>query len=133
MVKFPVKKPVALPVVLNIGMQKHYLARRREILESAGFEVCDATDARQAVTLCRQKAPHIAIFGHLLPVAERLQMAEALRAVNSALRIVVMYDRSASKTEHADAVLQIDVPPADLVHSIEYLLDGNTAPGRTAS
>jgi type III secretory pathway lipoprotein EscJ len=60
-------------------------------------------------------------------------MAEALRAVNSALRIVVMYDRSASKTEHADAVLQIDVPPADLVHSIEYLLDGNTAPGRTAS
>lgn len=132
MPKTNLKEPDKRPVVLNIGLQKHYLARRREILESAGFEVFDAGDTKQAVALCRQKAPQIAIFGHLLPASERLQMVEELRAVRAELRIVVMYDRSVYKTEHADAVLQIDVPPIDLVHTLEYLLGGNAA-GRSAS
>jgi hypothetical protein len=37
---------------------------------------------------------------------------------------VVTYDRAVKRTESADAVPQMNVPPADLVHTEESLLTG---------
>ena len=109
-------------VVLNIGIDKTFLARRNQVLSRAGFEVIDATGPSEALERVCARDVRIAIFGHRLPLADRLQIANELKRILPLIRIVVMYDQSASKTEHADAVLQINVPPADLVHTLHYLL-----------
>jgi DNA-binding NtrC family response regulator len=117
--------------VLNIGVDKTYLARRTQILSAAGFEVIEAGSAREAVARANGRQVRIAIFGHRLPAADRLTISSDLRKHLPNIRIVVMYDQSVTKTEHADAVLQINVPPADLVLTMQYLLSAD-AKGRLA-
>jgi ActR/RegA family two-component response regulator len=114
-------------VVLNIGVDQAYLDRRHAILVQAGFQVIDAASAREAVTHARGRDVRIAIFGHRLGLSERLKIADELKRSMPGIRIVVMYDQSVSKTEHADAVLQINVPPADLVHTMQYLLSSEAS------
>jgi DNA-binding NtrC family response regulator len=123
-----VRRRDSLVVVLNIGIDHAYLLRRRKILAGAGYQVFDATSVGEALTLASRSGAHLAIFGHLIPPADRMQIGSALRAANPAIRVVVMYDRSATKTEQADAVLQIDLPPEDLIHTVEYLLSGGHSP-----
>jgi DNA-binding NtrC family response regulator len=119
-------------VVLNIGVDKRQVDRRHGILADAGFEVIDAFSAQEAMSSARGYDVRIAIFGHRLRLAERLNIAEQLKKSLPRLRTVVMYEQSAIKTEHADAVLQINVPPADLVHTMEYLLSDDGSKGRPA-
>jgi DNA-binding NtrC family response regulator len=126
-----VRKPIAAVVLLNIGIDRVELRRRRQILTSAGFKVIDATSAEEALHLTQKTNVRVAIFGHRIPAGQRLEISNVLKRQNPGLRIVVMYEASAQKTELADAVLQISLPPADLVHSIEYLLADRS--GRTVS
>ena len=112
------------PVVLNIGTDRQYLLRRSEILAAAGYHVIDTFLPDRALVLAKGKNVRIAIFGHRISAPDRVRISQLLKSANPALRLVVMYEQSASKTEHADAVLQINVPPADLVHTVEYLLNG---------
>ncbi len=117
------RKQPSRSVLLNIGVDQAYLSRRHEALASAGFTVVDAASVEEGLKLAKGRDVQVAILGHRISPTERLKISQALKRGNSKIRLVVMYDRSISKTELADAVLQIDLPPTDLVHSIEYLLD----------
>ena len=108
--------------ILNIGIDRPYLLRRHQILADAGFDVLDVTTPAEAETALQNPNVRLAIFGHRVPLDHRLAISAELKKRAPALRIVIMYDHSASKTEHADAVLQINVPPEDLVHTMQYLL-----------
>lgn len=108
-------------IVLNVGASRPFLERREEILADAGFAVV-STPVNTALAAAHDHDVRLAIFGHLVHPADRLKISEELRRKNPAVRLVVMYDHSVKKTESADAVLQINVPPADLVHTVEYLL-----------
>lgn len=110
--------------ILNIALDRNYLVRRHAILSDAGFEVRDATSVKEVLELIQESVFQIAIFGHLLPAADRLRLSEALKQRNPSIRLVVMYNYSVNQTERADAVLQINLPPADLVHTVEYLIFG---------
>lgn len=114
------EKPMT--TILNIGIDSRYLQRRHQILSEAGFQVIDAGTADEAFASLDGRPVRVAIFGHRLPLADRLTICSELRKRIPALRVVVMYDHSASKTEQADAVLQINVPAEDLVHTMQYLL-----------
>lgn len=117
-----VQKSVGPIALLNIGVDGAQLRRRRQILVDAGFKVLDADTVERAVKLAGISDIRVAIFGHRISSRERLEASNALKRSNPAILIVVMYETSVNKTELADAVLQINLPPADLVHSIEYLL-----------
>jgi DNA-binding NtrC family response regulator len=118
-------------ILLNIGVDRRYLARRREILASAGFTVRDAVTAEEALAGAQSSAVSIAIFGHRVPATDRVKISEALKRINPRIRLVVMYDHSISRTESADAILRVDVAPDDLIHTVEYLL-GSGRPGSAA-
>lgn len=126
-----VRKSVSKVVLLNIGVDVAQVRRRHQILTDAGFKVLDAESVERALKLATSPDVQVAIFGHRISARERLQISTALKRRNPAIRIVVMYETSVQKTELADAVLQIHLPAADLVHSIEYLL--NHRPGRPVS
>ena len=112
-------------MVLNIGVSRSYLVRREQLLREAGFEVVNAS-VEQAEAAAGNSEVRLAIFGHLVHPSDRVKISHALRARNPRVRIVVMYDHSAQRTESADAVLQIDVPADRLLHTVEYLLgDGH--------
>ena len=109
-------------LLLNIGVDREYRERRHKVLSAAGFSVIDASTVDRALQLAERQDLAVAIFGHLVRAEDRLRISSTLRAKNPAVRLVVMYEGSVKRTEHADAVLQIDGPPADLIHSIQYLL-----------
>ncbi len=108
-------------VVLNIGVHATYQARRDRILSRGGFRVLNAS-VQEALAVAADYEIGVAIFGHLVHPADRLKISVALRRRYPGVRLVVMYAHSVDKTESADAVIQIDVPAADLVHAVEYLV-----------
>lgn len=108
--------------VLNVGINQAFLERRQQILEGAGFTVVSTTVNMALPAAKDHDNVRLAIFGHLVHADDRLKISEALRRKNPNIRLVVMYDHSVKKTESADAVLQINVPAADLIHTVEYLL-----------
>ncbi|ABF42990.1 hypothetical protein Acid345_3990 [Candidatus Koribacter versatilis Ellin345] len=110
-------------VVLNIGIHQKHLSVRETILSGAGFPVVSAS-VEEALAAAAENDVRLAIFGHLVHPSDRLKISIALRRRSPQVRLVVMYDDSARHTEAADAVLQINVPPADLVHTVQYLLSG---------
>lgn len=112
-------------ILLNIGIDRQYLARRREILASAGFDVRDAMTGEEALAVAKGSGVSIAIFGHRVAARDRLEISEALKRSNPRIRLVVMYDHSVSRTESADAILRVDVAPDDLIHTVEYLLSSD--------
>ncbi len=121
------RRPKRQSIVLNIGINQKFLSRRQEILAGAGFTVVNAS-VEDALAAAAENDVRLAIFGHLVHPSDRLKISIVLRRRNPQVRLVVMYDHSAHKTEAADAVLQINVPPADLVHTVEYLLSGGVNP-----
>lgn len=108
--------------VLNVGLDQEWLLRRQHILGDAGFDVYNASSFDEARQVSRGREFRVVIFGHLIPVAERLRIFEVMKKANPRVRQVVMYDHSATKTESADAILRINVRAGDLVHTVEYLL-----------
>ncbi len=126
------RKSKKKPVVLNIGVQQKLLSHRETVLQSAGFPVVSAS-VEEALAASAENDVRLAIFGHLVHPSDRLKISIALRRRNPQVRLVVMYDHSARHTEAADAVLRIDVPSADLVHTVQYLLSGGAAPVPAAS
>jgi hypothetical protein len=126
------RKESKVQVVLNIGISQSYLSRREEILRTAGFAVVNATVEGTLVMIAEYDVC-LAIFGHLVHPSDRVKLSDTLRRRNPNVRIVVMYDYSVRKTESADAVLQINVPPADLIHTVEYLLSGGNSTAATSS
>jgi DNA-binding NtrC family response regulator len=117
-----VRKRKFRTILLNIGIDSRYLARRREILAGAGFNVLDALSVKDALAIAKDHPVSVAIFGHRIAAADRLQISDELKRKNPKIRLVVMYDHSVSRTESADAVLRVDVAPDDLIHTVEYLL-----------
>ncbi len=115
------RKPQKKAIVLNIGVSQKHLVRREAILRDGGLAVASAS-VEQALATAAQHDVQLAIFGHLVHPSDRLKISIALRRQNPRVRLVVMYDDSAKQTETADAVLRINVPPADLVHTVQYLL-----------
>jgi DNA-binding response OmpR family regulator len=116
-----------LPVILSVGYIKNLLSRRNELLERAGFTVIAATSAVQALSAAREARPDLAIFGHGVPTEDRNSIAEALRAVHPAIHFIYLYRGHASYTEMADAILNVEGDPADLVETVRYLMEKKAA------
>ena len=93
-------------------------------LRNAGYQVYAVLSREEAVS--RIECSHIAVvvIGHGLTLADRSEIEAAARQQKPKPRVVLLYENSISKTEQADAVLNINNEPQHLVQTIRYLLTG---------
>src|SRR5947208_754455 len=76
----------------------------RITLESEGYEVVDAADARTALASYRDNAPDLVITDILLPGTDGLEVIAELRRLNRAVRIIAI---SGADPERVDLYLKL--------------------------
>jgi hypothetical protein len=67
----------------------------------------------------------VVVIAHGLSLIERSDVQDTVRLLRPKPRVVLLYDTSISKTEQADAVLNVNSEPQHLVQTIRYLLTGS--------
>jgi DNA-binding response OmpR family regulator len=115
-------REVVRPILLSVGYDRALLNIRNRLLRGAGFDVISAPSVEDALHAVENKVPQVVILGHRIPPMHRNQITEALKRVNSSVRILMLYDRAISGAELADAILNVAGDPHDLVQTVEYLL-----------
>jgi chemotaxis response regulator CheB len=113
---------VPAATVLSVGRAGLHFRRRNQLLSKAGFHVMDANDATGVVDLVRKRKPDVVVIGHLIPPSERATIIRSLRELKASARVIMMYESTIAGSETADAILNVNGDPQDLVQTVRYLL-----------
>lgn len=117
-------KGPSAPVVLYIADKTDISAFHSAHLREAGCQLHTVATAEDGLAGIRQMRTDVVVIGHGLSLADRIAIEEAVRQLHPRPRLVLLYDTSISKTEQADAVLNINSEPQHLAQTIRYLLTG---------
>ncbi len=122
--RFRASEGPSAPVVLYIADKTDISAFHIAHLRDAGCKLHTVATAEEGVVSVRQIRADVVVIGHGLSLADRIKVEDAARQLHPKPRIVLLYDTSISKTEQAEAVLNINSEPQHLVQTIRYLLTG---------
>ncbi len=111
-------------VVLYVADKGDLSAFHSAHLRDAGYELHLVSSAAEALISIHQIRAEVVVIGHGLSLLDRVDVEGAVRQLHPKPRIVLLYDTSISKTEQADAVLNVSSEPQHLVQTIRYLLTG---------
>lgn len=103
----------------------------RRVLERSGFEVLTATDGREGVERCRDRAVDLTITDMVMPVMDGVELIQALVAEQPSIRIIAVsgvddWDNylKTARSLGAKAVLRKPVSSAELVSTVRRVLMG---------
>jgi len=113
------------PSVLYVADKTDISAFHSAHLRDAGYRLHAVPTAAEALVHIRQIQVDIVVIAHGLSLVDRSQIENAVQVLHPKPRIVLLYDASISKTEQADAVLNVNCEPQHLVQTIRYLLTGS--------
>jgi CheY-like chemotaxis protein len=107
-------------------------------LEQEGYEVLSARNGEDALELCRQHRPALALLDVQMPKVNGYEVTRRLRAMEETRRIaIVILTASVRDTEVARAFeagandfLRKPFSPAELASRVRAALDAAPAPGR---
>jgi len=114
--------------VLLVDDNPLQLKIREAVLQKAGFRVCVATTAADALALLRALADRIGVVvtDHVMPQCSGSELARAIRAENNWLPIVVLsgLPEAFGEYEGLDVVFRAKpFPPAELIELVRSSLD----------
>jgi DNA-binding response OmpR family regulator len=112
-------------VVLYVTDKNALSAFHAAHLRDAGYELHAVSTASEALISIRQLRIDVVVIGHELQLPDRVDIEDSIRQLHPKPRVVLLYETSISKTEQADAVLNINSEPQHLVQTIRYLLTGS--------
>ncbi len=115
---FVASNPKPPQKVLNVSADLSLLETRRAILERGGYLVSCASNAVEAVLLCRKEAFDAVVIGHSLPKRQKHAVIQAVRRYNPAARIIGLYKISTAEAVGADVVMDSHDDPEILVQII---------------
>lgn len=106
--------------IVLIGSSDSALKKLADQLEAAGFPTTKQSLTQKTLM---DKSASVAIFLPQVPKEPRNKLANALRASNPSLKIVMLYVDKISGTEVADAVINAGSDFDDLVRTLTYMTE----------
>ncbi len=103
---------------MNISADPSLLETRRAILERGGYLVSCASNAVDAIRLCRQEAFDTVVVGHSIPKRHRRAVIQAVRKYNPAALIIGLYKISPDEAVGADVVIDSHDGPDILIEAV---------------
>ncbi len=115
---FVAADPQAPKKVLNVSAEIMLLETRRAIFERGGYLVSCATNAVEAIWLCRQEAFHAVVVGHSLPKRQKHAVIQAARKYNPGARIIGLYKVIPDEAAGADVAIDSHDGPEILLQAL---------------
>ena len=109
--------------VLSIGYLQDFLKKRNQVISSGGHTVTPASSVQQALDQAERGTFDVLVFGHGVPTIDRNFIAGHFKGNYPQISIIYLYDSHIEKAELADAILNVNGDPGDLVQTINYLCD----------
>lgn len=105
----------------------------RFIFERRGFEVVEATDGMEAVTIARQELPDVILLDVMMPVMSGYEATQRLKETEATKRIPIVFLSAKGQTSEiakglqAGAIAYIIKPfsPKELAAQVEEILQKN--------
>ena len=107
--------------VLSVGYLEEFLKRRNEHIAHGGHAVIPATSIAQSLTLANEDKFDVMVFGHFVPAEDRNTIARYFKEHFPQISVIFLYEGHIEKAELADAILNVNGDPEDLVQTITYL------------
>lgn len=85
------KKARSAHKILSVSRNERVLATRNMVLEAQGWQVATTMDDNAALGLLRRQAFAAVVLGDSIPAAERLALAQAMKALKPGVPIVMLY------------------------------------------
>lgn len=120
-----VSEQASPPSILYVAGKNDAWAFHSAHLREAGYDLHKVSSAAEALVAIPQTRPDVVVIGHGLSLMDRAEVEDVVRCLRPKPRIVLLYDTSISRTEQADAVLNVNSEPQHLVQTIRYLLTGS--------
>ena len=106
--------------VLLFGYMEDLLRKRHDALCRAGLEVTSVNSRNAALRLLENEQFDVVVVGHRVPSGDRNDVAMRARLARES-RVIFLYRWSIRDAEPADALLNVDGNPQDLVAAIQRL------------
>ena len=112
--------------VLSVGLGD-LVSARNAALRTAGFEVVAAISIEDVFQECGPARFDIAIVGHAFSIQER---AEFVRCIQRTFRlpVILIAEGEIFASIRADAQIDVDAPPKDLISAIHRVIDEKCSP-----
>lgn len=117
-------------VVLSIGYSLPLLSKRNRLLRSAGFKVLTATSLARALRIANSHPLDVVVLGHRIPAGDRTRIAAKIKSIDLGVGIIMLYRDAIEHAELADAILNLNGDPYDLIQTIRYLRSKRFAHGQ---
>jgi CheY-like chemotaxis protein len=114
--------------VLLIDDDPVQLRIREAVLRGAGFEVCNATNAKSALDLLRSHSAEIAtiITDHMMPEVSGAEFVRLLRGINATVPVIVVSGLAEASNEYEGLDVtfrQKPCPPPELISLVQNFFD----------
>jgi DNA-binding response OmpR family regulator len=108
------------PLILSVSRDGRLLRLRQMVLESAGWRVVTMTDCEGAITSLKDQNFDAVVLGHSIPPAERISLAQRMKAIRSNVPIVMVcvHGDNTFSTKIADARVGSLDGPIVLINAI---------------
>ena len=111
------------PLILFVGNSPASV-RRSSVLRAAGYALELVSTAEEALRSMRVAQFHLVVLGHAIASEHRIRIEKIIQRLRPKPRIILLYEVSIAQAEQADAVLNVNGDPQDLVRTVRYLLTG---------
>lgn len=118
--------------VLVVEDDRDIAALLRFVLEDAGYQVCEASDGREALHLLAQVQPAVVLSDIVMPIMSGIELARAMRQ-DSALRSIKVVLMSAMQQPAPEVVYDAFIAKPFNVDHVLATLARLTAPETDAS
>lgn len=110
--------------ILYVGYLQEFLRQRGEVLASAGYQVVSVRSIGEVLKALESHATFdVAVFGHGVPTEDRNLMTGHIKDRSPSTSVIFLYDTSCERAESADAILNVQGAPSDLINTVKYLID----------
>ena len=108
--------------VLLVSHIAELLQEREQALRAAGYEVTVEQSCAEAAGAIQSGPFDAVVLGFSLPEEERNQLARDIKLANPEAKIIMMYFASVKNTDPADAILQSNAGPQEVLRAINHIL-----------
>ena len=108
--------------VLLVSHVAELLQEREQTLRAAGYEVTVEQSCADAVSAIQSGPFDAVVLGFSLPEEERNQLARDIKRANPGAKIIMTYFASVKNTDQADAILQSNAGPQEVLRAINHIL-----------
>lgn len=113
----------AKPLVLCIEDNETQLALRKEILESDGFLVIDATNANEAIEILRETPVSVVVSDHMLSGATGTQLAGEIKKLKPDVPVLLYSGRSPDRLDNIDCFVNKTEPAPTFLAIVREFVD----------